>query len=134
MFLQYQLVGRLGLILGVCALLTACNGGQISESGGGSSFGAEPSDPRIGNDGSGNPSNPGVGGEDSPLVCPGASADVSASSGWRSSQASQPASGELRFEFKARPTAEDLNGLIAVGAQNIDTFSDAAILVRFAED
>ena len=128
MLLQYQLVGRLGLIFSVCALLTACDGGQISESGGG------PGDPRVGNDGSGNPSNPGVDGEDSPLVCPGASADVSASNGWRSSQAPQPASEELRFEFKARPTAEDLDGLVAVGAQNIDTFSDAAILVRFAED
>ena len=129
--LKHRLIGRLGLILGICVSGTACVGGEISDStADGSRFGPETSDPGIGNDAS----DPITGQVDSPLVCSEASADVSASSGWRSSSVSRPASGALRFEFKARPTAADLNGLVAVGAPEIDAFTDAAILVRFAKD
>ena len=70
----------------------------------------------------------------SALACPGASADVSASSGWRSVESSLPADGALRFEFKARPTAANLDGLVAIGAEDIDAVAKAAITVRFAED
>ena len=94
----------------------------------------EPLPLKIGSNGSPEASDPEIGNSASPLVCPEASADVSASSGWRSSEASLPADGALRFEFKARPTAADLNGLVAVGAQDIDAFTEAAIAVRFAED
>jgi len=59
---------------------------------------------------------------------------VAARDGWRSSNASVPADGVLRFEFKARPTAADLDGLVAVGAENIDDFDKATVAVRFGED
>ena len=64
--------------------------------------------------------------------CPSAIADVSASNGWRSTAASQPAYDTLRFEFMVRPAVADLNGLVAVGGQNIDQFTDATMSVRFA--
>jgi hypothetical protein len=59
---------------------------------------------------------------------------VSASNGWLSRQASQPAFDTLDFELMARPEAANLNGLVAIGGQDLDEFSDAAILVRFASD
>jgi hypothetical protein len=64
-------------------------------------------------------------------ACSSAAPDLSAIDGWRTTQASQAAFDTLRFEFMARPAAANLNGLVAVGAQNIDEFSDAAISVRF---
>ncbi|MDB4278391.1 right-handed parallel beta-helix repeat-containing protein [Deltaproteobacteria bacterium] len=67
-------------------------------------------------------------------VCPGASPDVSASNGWLSSEAALPASGGLYFEFKTRPAAANLNGLVAVGAEDINDFAKTAIAVRFAKD
>ena len=158
--LKHQLVGRLGLILGICVFGTACIGGEIGDDAGGPRFGPETSDPGTANNGSPEANNPAIGNNSSPeanspaignnsspeanspaigdggspVVCPGASADVSASSGWQSSEASLPADGTLRFEFKARPTAADLNGLVAVGSQDIDAFTKAAIAVRFAKD
>jgi hypothetical protein len=66
-----------------------------------------------------------------PPACSSAIADVSASNGWRSIQASQAAFDTLRFEFMVRPAVADLNGLVAVGAENIDEFTDAAMSVRF---
>ena len=66
--------------------------------------------------------------------CPAASPDVAARDGWRSSNASVPADGVLRFELEARPTAANLDGLVAVGAESIDSFDKAAIAVRFADD
>ena len=50
------------------------------------------------------------------------------------SEASLPADGALRFELKARPTAANLEGLVAVGAEDIDDFPKAAIAVRFADN
>jgi hypothetical protein len=67
-----------------------------------------------------------------PPACSSETADVSASNGWRSTQAPQAAFDTLRFEFMARPAVADLNGLVAVGAENIDEFTDAAMSVRFA--
>jgi hypothetical protein len=60
--------------------------------------------------------------------------DVSATGGWQSRRAPQEASSELFFEVMARPTAANLNGLVAIGSGDINDFSDAAILVRFAEN
>ena len=34
----------------------------------------------------------------------------------------------------ARPTVANLNGLLAIGSGDIDDFSDAAILIRFADN
>ena len=72
--------------------------------------------------------------EPAALSCPGAAPDVAARDGWRSSDADSPASDALRFELKARPTAANLDGLVALGAETIDDFDKAAIAVRFAED
>jgi hypothetical protein len=116
--LKHQLVGRLGLFVCVLVVVSACGGGEISDASGGARLGPEASDPEVGN---------GV----APLVCPGATPDVSAKSGWQSHEASVPADGALRFELKARPTAADLEGIVAVGAEDIDDFSKAAIAVRF---
>ena len=60
--------------------------------------------------------------------------DVSATSGWQSRKAPQATSSELFFEVMARPTAANLNGLVAIGSGDINDFSDAAILVRFADN
>ena len=117
----HQFVGRLGLFVSVLVFANACVGGEIGDVPGGARLGPEASDPEIGN-------------EASPLVCPGASPDVSANNGWRSSEASLPADGALRFELKARPTAANLNGLVAVGAEDIDDFPKAAIAVRFGDN
>jgi hypothetical protein len=67
-------------------------------------------------------------------VCSELSPDIQASNGWRSVQASQTAEGELFFRYQARPAVAGLNGLLAIAPQPVDTFSDAAILVRFAAD
>ena len=72
------------------------------------------------------PSNP------APLYCAGGSPDVAARNGWRSSDAIEPASDVLDFDFKARATAANLDGLVAVGVESIDDFDKAAIAIRFA--
>ena len=118
--MEYWLV-RIGLILGSCVLGTACLGGDIGGAEGGTRLGSEASDSDVGN-------------SLSALACPGASADVSASSGWQNVESSLPANGALRFEFKARPTVANLDGLVAIGAEHIDAVAKAAITVRFAED
>ena len=124
---KHNVVGRLGLFLSISFLAAACVGGQIGDAPGGSRLGPGYNDTNAasGPVGSGTPA---------ALVCPGASADVSASNGWRSSDASLPAAGSLYFEFKARPGAANLDGLIGVGAEDITDFTKAAIAVRFAED
>ena len=106
-------VGRLGVFLGVLFLTNACAVGEIGDSIG---------EPRID-----------VGSSDAALTCPGVSADVSASDGWESKEASQPAPDALYFEVMARPPRANLDALVAVGAQDIHDFSDAAITVRFSE-
>jgi hypothetical protein len=115
---EHPLVGRVGLLVSVLVLADACGGGEISDAPGGARLGPEASDPEVGN---------GV----APLVCPGASPDVRAQSGWQSYEAPLPADGALRFELKARPTAANLEGVVAVGAEDIDDFPKAAIAVRF---
>ena len=122
---NHHSVGRLGLFsLSILVLLSACAVGDIGGGPGGSRFGSEddfgsspvePSDPAA-------------------LKCAGASPDVSARDGWRSSEASGIAEGTLRFEVRARPTAQNLDGLLAMGAESIDDFDKAAITVRFGED
>jgi hypothetical protein len=118
-------VGRL-MFVGILLSLSACSEGEIGEN---------PGVPRSNSEADGNPDD---GAETSPasavLQCPGAQPDLAASNGWRSSDASMPADGALRFEVKARPTAPNLNGLVAVGAESIDGFDKAAIAVRFADD
>ena len=120
------------MTLGLCSFGLACVGGEITDSTGvGSSrFGPDGSETGTGTD----TSDPSAPEGDSPLVCADASADVSASSGWQSSEVPQPASGVLQFELKARPTAAALDGVVAVGSERIEAFNEAAILVRFAED
>ncbi len=61
-------------------------------------------------------------------------AELSASDGWRSIEASEPAFETLRFEVMARPEVADIDALVAVGADGITDFSDASIKVRFADD
>ena len=114
---KYLRVGRLGLFVNVLVLVSACAVGEIGDAPGGARLGPDA-----------------VGNEVSPLVCPGASPDVSAQSGWRSGEASMPADEALRFELKARPTAANLDGLVAIGAEDIDDFPKAAIAVRFADN
>jgi len=118
-------IGRLGLFAtSILVLSSACAVGEIGGGPGGARFGAE--------DGVGSspvePSNP------TALSCAGASPDVAARNGWRSSDAGEPATGALSFELKARPTAANLDGLVALGAESIDEFDKAAITVRFAEN
>ena len=69
-----------------------------------------------------------------PTACAARTPDVSTSDGWRSTQASQPAFGSLRFKLMARPAFANLDGMVAIGGQDIEDFPDAAIAVRFAED
>ena len=95
-------VGRLGVFLGVLVLTNACAVGEIGDSIG---------EPRID-----------VGSSDAALTCPGVSADVSASDGWESKEASQPAPDALYFEVMARPTEANLDALVAVGAQRHPRF------------
>ena len=111
---KHRFIGWLGSLFSVLVLASACTVGEVGDSSG---------EPRLG---------PGY--DDVAPVCPGASADISASDGWRSSEASLPANETLRFEFKARPTAANLDGLVAVGAEDINDFTRAAITVRFADN
>jgi hypothetical protein len=68
-------------------------------------------------------------------TCSSASPDVTVSGGgWWSAAASLPVFDELEFVVIARPGEPNLNGLVAIGAQELTDFPDAAILVRFAED
>ncbi len=120
---RHNFVGGLSPFLGILVLASACVGGQIGDAAGVSRLGP-------GDDGS-QPVAPGT--QVAP-ACLGASPDVSASNGWRSSEASLPASDSLYFEFKARPATANLDGLVGVGAEDIDDFTKAAIAVRFAED
>jgi len=110
---KHNSVGRLGFFLGISVLTSACVGGEIGDSAG---------EPRV---------DPGF--DNAALTCPGVSADLSASEGWQSKEASQPAPDSLYFEVMARPTEANLDALVAVGAQDIHDFSDAAITVRFSE-
>ncbi len=61
-------------------------------------------------------------------------AELSASNGWRSIEASEPAFDTLRFDVMARPEVANIDALVAVGADGITDFSDASIKVRFADD
>ena len=114
--------GRVAGFLTALAFMSSCGGGDIGDMR------------YLGDGGSpGTPTEPPGDGPGDPLTCTAASADVGASNGWRSVDASQPAVGDLYFELTARPTAENLDGLMAVGAEGIDEFSKAAIAVRFAD-
>ncbi len=112
-------LGRLRAFIVIAFSLTACTAGQIDGSVGDGAW----------DDGSDDEQTM------PPLLqCPGANPDVAARNGWRSSDASALTDGVLRFELKARPTASNLDGLVAVGAESIDDFDKAAIAVRFADD
>jgi len=101
-----------------CFVLGGCTGEIFSSVGDGPRFDESPTPDR-----------------DVPAAfCPGADPDVAARNGWRSSDAAVPTDGVLRFEVKARATAEALNGLVAVGAEEINDFDEAALAVRFAGD
>jgi len=67
-------------------------------------------------------------------TCPSAAAVVSASDGWRSALASAAAFDTLEFELMARPEEANMDALVAVGDEDIADFSDAALVVRFADD
>jgi hypothetical protein len=110
---KHNSFGRLGLFLSVLILSNACAEGEI---------GGFPGDPRLD-----------VGFEEGALICPGVSADVSTSDSWQSKEATHSAPGLLYFEVMARPVEAELDALVAVGAQDIQDFSDAAIAVRFSE-
>jgi len=78
----------------------------------------------------GDPMTPSEAGDE---MCPGATAVVTADGArWTSNEVSVAAFDTLQFEVKARPQAEAVDALVAVGSDDINTFSDAAILVRFA--
>jgi hypothetical protein len=134
---KHNFVGQLGLFLSILFLASACAVGEIGDvPAGAPGPGPGPGYDDI-NDGIGEaPSDTVPEGPNNPVApaCPGASADVSASDGWVSSEASLPAFDALYFEFKARPTAANIDGLLAVGAEDINDFAKAAIAVRFAED
>jgi hypothetical protein len=130
---KYNFGGLLGSFLGILLLSNACAVGEIGDVTGSSEPGPSYND-IDGGITAGDPGTPGAPSQPVASVCPGASPDVSASNGWRSSEASLAAFGALYFEFKARPAAPNLNGLMAVGTEEIDDFAKAAIAVRFAED
>lgn len=109
-------------LLAMATALGSCVEGQISNTGRAAS-----------GDPSANPAADGIGDPGAPSFCPSGVATVSASNGWQSKQASQSAVGGLYFEFMARPTKANLDGLVAVGAQNIDEFADGAIAIRFSD-
>ena len=67
-------------------------------------------------------------------ACPSAASALSASDGWTSTLATQSSVDELHFEIMARPGAANLNGFVAIGGQDVQHLSDAAIAVRFAEN
>jgi hypothetical protein len=134
---KYNFISQLGLFLSILVLASACAVGEIGDIVGVPGPGPGYDDiPGPGyddiNDGIGETPSDIV--PDGPTACPGASPDVSASDGWVSSEASLSAFDALYFEFKARPTTANLDGLLAVGAEDINNFAKAAIAVRFAED
>ena len=123
-------MNRLNLLVAVGflvfpAFLASCGTGEIGSLEGAPRFG----DPNPVDSGAASDADPASTGQ-----CLGASPDVAARDGWRSSEASVPADGALSFEVKARPTAGRLDALVAVGGESIDDFDKAAITVRFAED
>ncbi len=122
-------VGRVGLFLGISVLVGACAVGEIGDVPGGARLG--PGDDFVGQI---DPSEPVVSQTPAALTCAGAGPDVSTSNEWRSSDASLPAFDALYFEFKARPTAANIDGLVGVGAEDINDFAGAALTVRFAQD
>jgi hypothetical protein len=93
-------------------------GGVFSGSGDSDNSPSDPEDPFVADDPS----------------CPDAAAVVSASSGWESVTALQPAYDTLELSLMARPKAAGINALVVAGGRQIGDFSDAAILVRFADD
>ena len=109
------------VLLASVVLVTSC-GGDI----------AEVADDAIG--GPGDPSGPETSPPNDPSGCASRAPDVSTGDGWRSTEASQSAFDTLRFEVMARPAAARVDGLVAIGGQEIRDFTDAAIAVRFAED
>ena len=127
MFKQ-QLLGRLGLFFCISVLVGACVGGQIGDAPGAARLG--PGDDLVGQI---DPSEPVVSGVPVSLTCAGAGPDLSTSDDWLSSEASLPAFDALYFEFKARPTAANIDGLVGVGAGDINDFDGAALTVRFAQ-
>jgi len=118
--LKLRVVGCLAALVGFSFTLCACGMGEISGTAGGA---------RDGFDDGADPT------ESAPnFQCLGANPDVAARNGWKSSEAGVPAEGVLRLELKARPTAANLDGLVAVGAESIDDIDKAAITVRFADN
>ena len=124
------------LIGALAAVVGACGTGDISEQG--ARF-VEPGNPADGVE-SGNPQAPNAPTipsdpfpQDDPS-CPDAAVVVTASNGWKSATASQPAYAGLQLSLMARPEAAGIDAVLAVGGQDISDFSDAAILVRFAEN
>jgi len=126
---KQQLLGRLGLFFSISVLVGACAGGEIGDAPGGARLG--PGDDFVGQI---DPSEPVVSQTPAALTCAGAGPDVSTSNEWRSSEASLPAFDALYFEFKARPTAANIDGLVGVGAEDINDFAGATLTVRFAQD
>jgi hypothetical protein len=131
-------VARFGFLTGILVLSSACAVGEIgdalsaprldtgfNDTDGGVAAGPDPGTPGAPSEFLPSPTDP---------TCPGAAPDVSASNGWWSSDATLSAYDSLYFEFKARPGAGDINGLVAVGAEDINAFDEAAIAVRFARD
>ena len=140
--LKKRLIVWLGLGL-VASVIASCGVGELSDAAGGSRLGpgdTEPGEPAPSSPGglpvneAGDPISPisGLPLEDS--ACPTVAPDVSVADAWRSTQATQVAFDTLEFEVMARPGAADLDGLLAIGGEDISGFSDAAILVRFASD
>ena len=66
--------------------------------------------------------------------CPWAATAVSASDGWQSRSASEPVFDTLYFEVTARMVGDSGDALVAIGAEDIADFADAAVKVRFAGD
>ena len=67
-------------------------------------------------------------------ACSPASPDVTVTGGWWSTAASRSAFDALELVVIARPGEANLDGLVAIGAQELTDFPDAGILVRFADD
>ena len=115
-------LSRSAVLVVIAAYLGACSVGEI-----GTSVDGDPRTRGDADDPAPAPSAPAV-------QCPGASPDVAARNGWRSSEASEPADDSLLFEVKARPTADNLDGVVALGAEGVEQFDQAAIAVRFGAD
>ena len=67
-------------------------------------------------------------------TCPSAIAALSVSDGWASAPATQPAVDQLQFEIMARPGSANLDGLVAIGGQDMQDPSAATIAVRFTDN